>query len=180
MQQLTQHPMNKLNSQSVYFDYNYCNRDKVLETKWKLSPIPTLKDIPSTLRKSMTYNAEKKELKHQNNLWHATCFEVFLFSLKDPSYIELHNTPEGYWNHLTFDKYRTPHANQEKKILKPITIKTCFYLDSMYFFSKWKYLKHRHDEFQLKPALILHHLNQPSYWSLYHPNGKPDFHHRES
>ena len=62
-----------------------------------INPIPVLKDIPKRHIKSMSYHADKQELKQKTNLWHTTCFETFLFAKKDPSYIELHSTLEGCW-----------------------------------------------------------------------------------
>lgn len=111
-----------------------------------------------------------------DELWRATCFEAFLKPQGGEGYVELNFAPSGEWAAYGFTGYREGMAALE--IATP-RIEA----------------RRGDDAFRLEVAIDLAHLLPPgpcrlaltavieetsgarSYWSLAHPDGRPDFHH---
>lgn len=110
-------------------------------------------------------------------LWAHTCFEVFVGTPGEAAYREFNFSPNGQWMRFDFAGYR---ERVESPVLPAPQITV-----------------HRTgDTLELAVRLASHHLppgelcagltavveavvGRHSCWSLRHPAGKPDFHHRE-
>ena len=117
------------------------------------------------------------EGKRCDNLWQATCLELFWGEEGRKNYWELNLAPNEAWNVYAFTDYRTGMQREERIQEPPLKI------------------QHTPDTFALTVELgigSLHPNNAPlrvgisamlehrdarlSYWALAHPAEKPDFH----
>ena len=109
-----------------------------------------------------------------DELWKHTCFEAFLRPGPGPAYVELNFSPSTEWAAYAFDGERV--GMRPATLLRPPGIAA---------------LTHD-DRFELRAGLDLALTGSPlagltaviedidgakSYWALFHPAAKPDFHH---
>ena len=109
----------------------------------------------------------------RDELWRHTCFELFAAG-EGEAYAEFNFSPSGEWAAYAFDRYRDG--------MRPLDTTTPAIRTA-----------HEGDKLTIEVELVLppgttalglnavvedEHGN-PSYWSLVHPPGKPDFHHRD-
>jgi hypothetical protein len=125
--------------------------------------------------------------KRTHELWKNTCFEWFLKSDKSLKYWEFNASPTGLWNFYELDSYRT-NLKESFLISEPL-----FHSElkqekngptSTYCFSMKCSLKALFNESSLSPqstrlaiTTVIHwKTNETTYYSLKHPQEKPDFH----
>ncbi|OGR00589.1 MAG: hypothetical protein A2505_01480 [Deltaproteobacteria bacterium RIFOXYD12_FULL_55_16] len=112
-----------------------------------------------------------------DNLWQATCLELFWGEEGRKNYWELNLAPNEAWNVYAFTDYRTG-MHREERVAKPLL-----------------QIKHTAESFALTAelgignlhtglpplmvgvsAVLKHQDFHLSYWALAHPEDKPDFH----
>ena len=114
-----------------------------------------------------------KKIERKEELWKSTCFELFLSSPTDTSYIEINCSPSGSWNCYSFSGYRegmTALAGAKLTALKvENTGKICVSFS----------LPQVPNQLLLGPAAILSkNKGVLSYFATKHGK-KPDFHRRD-
>ncbi|MFN9067110.1 MAG: hypothetical protein ACK5V3_07770, partial [Bdellovibrionales bacterium] len=79
------------------------NRGDSLDLKFELKdPLSLIKSSPHFFQKGSWESLRKDEL------WKATCFELFLKVPGKSTYYEFNFSTEGYWNLYEFSDYRKP------------------------------------------------------------------------
>ncbi|MFH1021614.1 MAG: DOMON-like domain-containing protein, partial [Pseudomonadota bacterium] len=112
-----------------------------------------------------------------DNLWQATCLEMFWAEEGRKNYWELNLAPSGAWNIYAFTDYRTG-MRREERIAGPL-IKTGRTPETFSLTSELKIgnLHAPQARFQIGVSAVLKHQDSRlSYWALAHPEDKPDFH----
>jgi hypothetical protein len=106
-----------------------------------------------------------------DGLWQTTCFEAFIGSATDTSYLELNFSPSTQWASYCLDDYRA--GMREAEIIPRIEVASGerrYDLDAALDFPG---SGSRH----LGLTAVIEELDgRKSYWALAHPPGKPDFH----
>jgi len=110
-----------------------------------------------------------------DGLWQTTCFEVFLKPLGGESYVELNLSPSERWNAYDFDQYRggmseRPFPHEPECTLRQGSTFAIF--DAAIPIAGLP----QADCALGLCALLEEQGGVKSYWSLAHPEGKPDFH----
>ncbi len=117
-----------------------------------------------------------------DELWHHTCFELFIAAQNQDSYREFNFSPSGQWTVYGFSHYR---ERSDLTVNHPPQLFT--QADSKQFSLKALI---KRSELPGKPDTIPYNIglsaviestdSQLSYWALKHPANQPDFHHRDS
>jgi hypothetical protein len=114
-----------------------------------------------------------------DGLWRHSCLEAFIASAATPAYLEFNLTRSGAWAAYAFDAYRAGMRDftldQAPQIVSDATGVSTVTLDLAAI------------DVQIGPApwrlaitaVIEARDGSTSYWSLAHPQGKPDFHHAD-
>jgi hypothetical protein len=125
---------------------------------------------------------EPQKPSETDELWQHTCFEAFIAVEEDEvyPYHEFNFSPSGHWAAYAFGDYRerkqwraqsAPAINCMRS-QEGLSIKTVI---------KEADLPHNplNRPYRLGLSAVLEtKQNELSYWALFHPSGKPDFHHR--
>ena len=114
-----------------------------------------------------------------DNLWHHTCFEVFVASGKDTAYREFNLSPSTEWAAYQFTSYRKGMANNEhvpapqiECVVKP---------DILELHANLVPDLPRDEPWRLAVSVVIEEKNgNKSWWALTHPQPKPDFHNPDS
>jgi len=115
-----------------------------------------------------------------DELWRHTCFEVFLRPERGEAYVELNFAPSTQWAAYRFTGYREGMAPAD---IAPPRIDLTTTATSIELTVQLELAR-----LELPPgpcrvalsAVIEAASGAKSYWSLAHPPGRPDFHHRSS
>ncbi|CAG7857485.1 hypothetical protein MCAMS1_02325 [biofilm metagenome] len=115
-----------------------------------------------------------------NGLWEHTCFEAFISVVEESYYREFNFSPSGDWAAYAFDEYRaakTWHAYMPPAISY---VRTGERLSLEAVISQHDLPENpRKQPYRLGMTAVLEtKTGGLSYWALFHPSGKPDFHHR--
>lgn len=113
-------------------------------------------------------------------LWQHTCFEAFISVVEESYYREFNFSPSGDWAAYAFDDYRrgkTWHIRTPPAI-SYVRTGDRFSLEAV--ISALDLPENpRKQPYRLGLSAVLESkANDLSYWALFHPAGKPDFHHR--
>ncbi|MFA7382496.1 MAG: DOMON-like domain-containing protein [Desulfurivibrionaceae bacterium] len=117
------------------------------------------------------------EEKRCDNLWQATCLEMFWAEEGKKNYWELNVAPNGAWNVYAFTGYRTG-MREEGRIGEPI-ITTHRTADSFSLTAELGTgsLQPGNPPLRVGVSAVLQHRDSRlSYWALAHPADGPDFH----
>jgi hypothetical protein len=123
---------------------------------------------------------ETSKLQRVNELWKATCFELFLANSKEEAYYELNFSSSLAWNFYVLKEYRAEVKEvKEVKLLSEATIqvfreKERFKIELVlegFDFENF-------DIFNLT-CILLTKESKRNFWSSKKMNYKPDFHHRK-
>lgn len=117
----------------------------------------------------------------KDNLWQATCFELFLAEEDTANYWEFNLSPAGHWNVYSFAEYRRNMQEEAAYNRLPFTVKTT--AEKLSFTVEILLANIIATEKPLEAAVcaVIQHRNKAlSYWALTHCGAKPDFHRRES
>lgn len=132
--------------------------------RYLLSGAIDLLDLPSS-----------KSSVRADNLWHRTCFEVFLGTSGADDYLEFNFAPTREWAIYAFDGYRkniVVRNVQTPRIGNP-TRTTAYQIHSVMY-------PKSHGPFDLNISAVLEARDgTKSYWALAHAPGPPDFHNRD-
>lgn len=121
-----------------------------------------------------------------HELWKSTCFEWFLKSPTFKKYWEFNASPNGAWNFYSLDDYRTHlQESTEAQLEKRIRFQKISQEEAKVFveISLQKLMNHSPELLKSNlfaiTAVIHWKSNLTSYFSLKHPQDKPDFHHQD-
>ena len=118
-----------------------------------------------------------------DHLWQHTCFEAFVAPEGGVEYWEFNFAPSGQWAAYQFQRYRDGISLEDDVPAPKITVRNLtdgldlhaiVYFDRLRTFRSGVHLK------LALSAVIEDQNGMLSYWALWHPAGKPDFHHRDS
>lgn len=137
-------------------------------------------NLVSTSLSTVRIPAATADPQRRDNLWHHTCFELFIRPTTAQIYFEFNFSPSGDWAAYRFRRYRDdmkpleiappPHvmASQDQRELA-VTARLNFseipaLIDAA--------------SLDIGLSLIAENMDgTKSYWALAHPSGTPDFHH---
>ncbi len=114
-----------------------------------------------------------------DGLWQSTCFEAFVAIPRQDKYFEFNFAPSSQWAAYSFDNYRSAMADLETVHAPEISLDAStshFALEASLILPDE--LAGVEMEIALT-AVIEEASGAKSYWSLKHPPGRPDFHHRD-
>jgi len=112
-----------------------------------------------------------------DNLWQATCLEMFWAEEGAKNYWELNLAPTGAWNVYAFSDYRTG-MRQEERVAAP-AIATTRTPESFSLNAELDIASLHAANAPLRvgvSAILAHRDARLSYWALAHPEAKPNFH----
>ncbi len=115
-----------------------------------------------------------------DNLWQHTCFEAFIAVHEEPEYYEFNFSPSGKWAAYAFNDYR---ARKAWKISNPPTITCVRSAERLSLLATISNQDLPENPFARcyrlgLSAVVETKAHNLSYWALFHPAGKPDFHRR--
>ena len=126
--------------------------------------------------------APSKSPLRKDDLWKATCFELFIAVSDQPQYWEFNMSPSSDWNVYVMDAYRQVNMREE-----------IAYSQLQFEFNATQDKLSVNISLDLNPIVQLEQILQigiaaiiqtkdgnESYWALAHPNPQADFHLRES
>ncbi|MHB1015697.1 MAG: DOMON-like domain-containing protein [Desulfurivibrionaceae bacterium] len=165
-------------------------------TSFRLQPFPgqdsgtvsiegSLKRTPKTLVLSFVLQGNLDDIvlpaaakrTRCDNLWQATCLEMFWAEEGKKNYWELNLAPTGAWNVYAFTEYRTG-MHREERVGEP-RIETAHTAGSFSLTAELKVGNLLTNKAPLRvgvSGVLQHHDSRLSYWSLAHPKDRPDFH----
>jgi hypothetical protein len=112
-----------------------------------------------------------------DNLWQATCFEMFWTEEGAKNYWEMNLAPTGAWNIYAFSDYRTG-MRQEDGMIAPV-IATTRTPKSFTLTAELDIASLHAGQPPLRVGIsgvLAHRDTRLSYWALAHPDAKPNFH----
>jgi len=112
-----------------------------------------------------------------DNLWQATCLEMFWAEEGAKNYWELNLAPNGAWNVYAFNDYRSG-MRQEERVAAP-AIATTRTAESFSLTAELEIAPLHANNAPLRVginAVLQHRDTRLSYWALAHPEEKPNFH----
>jgi hypothetical protein len=115
-----------------------------------------------------------------NGLWEHTCFEAFISVVEESYYREFNFSPCGDWAAYAFNEYRVakPWHTSTAPAITYVCTKERLSLEAV-INQRDLPDNPRKQAFRLGMAAVLEtKAGGLSYWALFHPSGKPDFHHR--
>lgn len=113
-----------------------------------------------------------------DELWRHTCLEAFARLPGQPGYRELNLSPGGAWAAYRFDGYREGMADAE--VGPPGTSLGVLAGDTRTFTVDWSLDLPADTAWQVAVTAVIEAADGTvSYWSLRHPQGRPDFHHAD-
>ncbi len=118
-----------------------------------------------------------------DGLWQHTCFEAFVAVEDATEYHELNFAPSGEWAGYAFRAYREVTALHDEPLAPRIAMRVDSDRLELEAFVELDRLGRGLARAALRlglAAVIEGRDGAFSYWSLYHPPGKPDFHHPDS
>lgn len=121
------------------------------------------------------------ERTRRDNLWQATCLEMFWAEEGQKNYWELNLAPSGAWNVYAFTDYRTGMEREER--IQELLLKIQHTPDTFALTVELGIgsLHAEHASLRVGISAVLKHRDSRlSYWALAHPAEKPDFHSPQS
>lgn len=116
--------------------------------------------------------------KRANELWKATCFELFLANENEEAYYELNFSSSLAWNFYALDAYRGKVEEIELFSMPKIEVFEAKNSFKILFELRVKNL----EKFELYnvASILLNQEHERTFWTLKHLKTKPDFHDREA
>ena len=113
-----------------------------------------------------------------DGLWKTTCFELFIGSYEDETYLEYNFAPSGQWAAYQFSGYRADIADlvtcvPDIKVEHKAGV--CIFSVMLKLPNAWRQVTLRAGI----SAVMAPKSGDISYWAAAHPPGKPDFHHKD-
>ncbi|HEX6270406.1 MAG TPA: DOMON-like domain-containing protein [Anaerolineales bacterium] len=118
----------------------------------------------------------------RDELWKATCFELFLAAKDLPKYWEFNMSPTGDWNVYRMDAYRRIGFREETSIqLLPFQVQKDVESLVVNVAIDLNPIIHADQILEIGiTAVIQNRHGSETYWALAHPASQADFHLRES
>jgi hypothetical protein len=113
----------------------------------------------------------------RDGLWQSSCFELFLCEPGASSYLEFNFSPSGQWAAYQFTDYRTDMADfsLETPEIGGDCSDTHFALEATIALPDML-----NTAVEAALCAVIHERGDiKSYWALKHPQGDPDFHHKD-
>ena len=117
----------------------------------------------------------------RDELWRHTCVEAFVRPTRGESYVELNFSPGGDWAAYRFDGYRDGMvpADVDAPRVRSSVSSAQLAVDVGVDLGGIGELP-REEPWLLSISAVIEGVNgNRSYWALAHPQGRPDFHHRD-
>lgn len=135
-------------------------------------------DVLGAVDKLLIPNPKKPEA--CDGLWQHTCFEAFISVVEECYYHEFNFSPSGDWAAYAFDDYRKTKPWQAKTAPAISYVRTSdrFSLEAVISLDDLPENPHKQAYRLGLTAVLETKAGGLSYWALFHPAGKPDFHHR--
>ena len=114
-----------------------------------------------------------------DGLWRHTCFEAFMMAGQGPGYLEFNFAPSGEWAAYDFRGYRDAGELQTASAPSVVVRRGVKRLELDAQISRALLPQGQTLRLGLTAVIEDKH-GALSYWALYHPPGKPDFHHADS
>jgi hypothetical protein len=130
----------------------------------------------------IVFPAKSKSPERKDDLWKATCFEIFLAIPDQPSYWEFNMSPSGNWNVYKMDAYRQVNMREEPAFKGlPFEFKQNDNNCSINISVNLNPIIQPAQNLQIGITTIIQtKAGSESYWALEHPGPQADFHLRES
>lgn len=117
-----------------------------------------------------------------DGLWQHTCFEAFLALNGATAYYEFNFAPSGEWAAYSFLRYRegNPLDLDGQPAISVRRAADRFELDAMIRVDRLPAMPPNAPLRLGLSAVLEDQRGERSYWALWHPPGKPDFHHPDA
>jgi hypothetical protein len=120
-----------------------------------------------------------------DRLWEHTCCEIFIGARGRPDYYEFNLSPSGEWAEYSFESYRKPRPGEVRGDGPPPQVAMRgaagrLELDAVIRLDRLPAVRSRGPLSLALSAVVEDRDGALSYWALWHPAGKPDFHHPEA
>jgi hypothetical protein len=122
---------------------------------------------------------KKLKLKRADELWKATCFELFLAN-DDEVYYELNFSPSLEWNFYVLDTYRTEPKELEFKEEPHIGFSHKNNEFNIVFELEANAINFKNFKYYNLATILLSKERRRTFWSVKHLNTQPDFHAKNS
>ncbi len=111
-------------------------------------------------------------------LWRHTCFEAFLSIDGESAYHEFNFAPSGQWQAYRFRGYRDGGPLSDDTISSDLLIRSTASDFELEAAIRLGALSKNHTNAPLRVGLsaVIEEDESYSYWALYHPSDRPDFH----
>lgn len=155
-----------------------------IEAVAALSPVGrlTLQFVVTGENKAIKFPARNAPSR-KDELWRRTCFEAFLRLPRARGYYEFNFSPSTEWAAYRFSAYRedmSPVAEIAAPVIFTHAAARRFQLQASVDIGGLPMARER-PAWKLGLAAVIEETDGvKSYWSLAHPPGKPDFHHRDA
>jgi hypothetical protein len=123
---------------------------------------------------------EPQQASMAGELWQHTCFEAFIAVVEEAPYHEFNFSPSSQWAAYAFDDYRARKTWQANHAPAIHFARTDHQLVLTAVISEADLPDNPLNQpYRLGLSAVLEtKAGELSYWALFHPSGKPDFHHR--
>ena len=121
----------------------------------------------------------KDKPERTDDLWHHTCFEVFIARGQETAYREFNLSPSTRWAAYRFTSYREGMANLDQT--KTPAIEFSITPDTIELKANVNSDLPGNEAWRLAVSAVIEEKSgHKSYWALSHPNQRPDFHNADS
>jgi hypothetical protein len=124
-----------------------------------------------------------RPMRFADGLWAHTCFELFIACRSEAAYHELNFSPSGEWAAYAFEGYRRRVGLAEPAFAPQLYVRSGAMFPEVEASIALARLSPAYASAALAvglSAVIEAPDRTLSYWALAHPQGKPDFHHRDA
>ena len=159
-------------------------------------PLPDIKIIGSISRSTniiaikyelqgalseIVFPEQAVRMNRNNNLWQATCFELFLGIQGSAQYWEFNLSPAGHWNIYRFASYRQDMHEEQAFVELPFTVEQGKGYLRLALEIDLSNIIQADEALDVGVSAVIECIDGSLlYWALRHPCERPDFHSRES
>jgi hypothetical protein len=126
---------------------------------------------------------EPGAVRRGTDLWKHTCFEAFVAAEGKPGYVELNFAPSCEWAAYAFARYREGGPLTDSRLVPTIVVRResdAIVLDALVALDDLS-VSYRDAVLRVGLSAVVEATSgRASYWALFHPVGRPDFHHDDA